>query len=190
MSPGLKKTSKIPDKVDWFDIMFIDLTSTSPTLDYRRCPKQLIIRVANSHDIEGIVFNERINSFRPAIEHKWLDRVTSRTLYLREYIVQPRLWPTGDGPDFHFTGLSTAVGVRNITVGVRLTLNYDGKSWDLGVIQGDPLKDGTLCWVPIPDYSPLCDDLTPLQEELEAAKEPEPPKRKKTAWEHITEDDD
>lgn len=168
--------------------MFIDLTQTAPTLDYRKCPKQLVIRVANSHDIEGIVFNDRVNSFSPVVEHEWHDRATGRTLYLREYIIQPRLWPTGYGPDFIFTGLSAAVGVRQFTVGISLTLNYDGKDWDIGVVHGDSDNDGIMCWIPLSDYSPLCDDLTPIQEELEAAKEPEPPKMTRSAWDRLKDD--
>lgn len=165
--------------------MFINLTQTAPILEHRECPKQLVLRVADCPDTEGIVFVVRQVAFRPVVEYRWDDSAVGRSLLLREYVIQPKLWPSEDN-QYVFTGLSAAVGVRNYTINVRMTLDYDGKEWSLGVVHGEADNDGVMLWIPLPGYDPLCDDLTPIMREL--AEDKEPPKPQKTAWERLKDD--
>jgi hypothetical protein len=175
--------------------MFIDLASTAPTLDYRRCPKQLVLRVADvpaSVNVgEGFVCESGgvHPQFKPVVEVDWFDRETGRQTKFREYIIQPGMFHEAEGM-FEMNGYSAVRGVRDVYTSVYFVLNYDGKSWDLGVDSGLSFdNDGIRLWIPLPDYDPLCTDLTPLQEELEAAKTPEPPKKRKNIWERLQDDD-
>ena len=170
--------------------MFINLASTAPVLDHQRCPKQLVLRVADvtaSVSVgEGFVVESPTGGpqFQPVVEVQWLDRAINRSTTWREYVIQPRMFHAQD-VSFEFLGCSAVQGVRDSYTSVAFTLNYDGESWDLGVIHGDADNDGVMLWIPLPGYDPLCNDPTPLQVELDEAKEPEPPKVRRSIWERL-----
>ena len=175
--------------------MFIDVASTAPLLDLQRCPKQLILRVAHVESIiapyciEGIAYAIDGEVFKPIVEAGGQDRVIGRPIKWREYSIQPKLFP-GAEVDFDFAAQSAVLGVQGRRTPMRLSLNYDGKEWALGIMHLDPENGGVMLWLPLPDYDPICKDLTPLQQEIEDAKpkEPSSDKKRKNAWERIKDD--
>ena len=168
--------------------MFIDLTSTAPVLDWRRCPKQLVVHVASIDPFTGNVarqpFRAENSRLQCTIEADGVDTITHANIKIREFLIQPKMFPDQEAL-FEFACFSALTGLPQSMSSMSLVLNYDGTEWDLGVDMSHQEFPGRI-WIPLPLYDPLCIDPTPLQEELIVSPEPETVRR--SAWVRLLED--
>lgn len=155
--------------------MHIDLTNNEPVIDYRQAPRQLIIRVGHTLDIDGFVAESAAPCAFP-VDCENRDHEAARAYWVRDFIIRPGLfkqrdWPSLDEPWLFMIAYSADRDLRGARLTISLALRPKNLIWYLGIdIEniGGQENEHTYVWVPMPDYDPYCTELPgagPLPEE-------------------------